>query len=86
MSTVGIKSRGVYETPGGTILWKAHLDLEGICLDKFVFRLQEYLGGQFADACYNGMWYSPEMGVIRAAIAKTQELVRACTLLLLAWT
>merc|ERR1719463_989063 len=54
---VGIKSRGVYETPGGTLLREAHLDLEGLTLDREVRRLTEGLRDEFARLCYNGFWF-----------------------------
>ena len=72
---IGIKSRGIYETPGCTILWQAHLDLEGLCMDKRAFRVKSLLGDAFADACYNGLWFSPEMEVIMAGVDKSQEMV-----------
>jgi len=54
---VGIKSRGVYETPGGTILRQAHIDLEGITLDREVRRIRDYLSSKFSELCYNGYWF-----------------------------
>jgi len=72
---VGVKSRGVYETPGGTILREAHLDIEGVCLDREVMRLRDSLSSQFADKCYNGFWFAPEMEFIRSCIATSQKLV-----------
>ncbi len=72
---VGIKSRGVYETPGGTILHAAHLDLEGVAMDREVMRLRDMLAIRFSDLCYNGFWFSPEMDFIHAAIDKSQELI-----------
>ncbi len=72
---VGIKSRGVYETPGGTILRAAHLDLEGVAMDREVMRLRDTLAIRFSDLCYNGFWFSPEMDFIHAAIDKSQELI-----------
>lgn len=65
---VGIKSRGVYETPGGTLLREAHLDLEGICMDREVKRITEGLASEFARLCYNGFWFAPEMDLIRNSI------------------
>lgn len=65
---VGIKSRGVYETPGGTLLRQAHLDLEGICMDREVKRITEGLASEFARLCYNGFWFAPEMDLIRNSI------------------
>jgi argininosuccinate synthase len=65
---VGIKSRGCYETPGGTLLRQAHLDIEGLCMDREVKRITEGLGIEFARLCYNGFWFAPEMDLIRNAI------------------
>ncbi|CAM9457359.1 unnamed protein product, partial [Choristocarpus tenellus] len=53
---VGIKSRGVYETPAGTLLRVAHIDLEGLCLDKEVVRVRNMLSDEFSRLCYNGFW------------------------------
>jgi argininosuccinate synthase len=72
---VGIKSRGVYETPGGTILNKAHMDIEGIAMDREVMRLRNMLSPVFSELVYNGFWFSPEMDFLRAAIDKSQELI-----------
>lgn len=72
---VGIKSRGVYETPGGTILFKAHQDLETIAMDREVFRLKETLVPRFAELIYNGYWFSPEMEFLMTAVNKCQEVV-----------
>jgi argininosuccinate synthase len=72
---VGIKSRGVYETPAGTVLMKAHLDIEGIAMDREVMRLRNMLSPVFAELVYNGFWFSPEMDFLRAAIDKSQELI-----------
>ncbi len=72
---VGIKSRGVYETPGGTILHTALRDLEGIAMDKQVLRLRDMLSPEYAAIIYNGFWFSPEMEFISAALKKAQELV-----------
>ena len=58
---VGIKSRGVYETPGAEILLKAHMDIEGIAMDREVMRLRNMLSPVFAEFVYNGFWFSPEM-------------------------
>jgi len=70
---VGIKSRGVYETPGGTLLRAAHLDLEGITMDREVKRITEGLAAEFARLCYNGFWFAPEMDLIRHAIDFSQR-------------
>ena len=72
---VGMKSRGVYETPGGTILWKAHHDLEALVLDREVFHLKEMWMPKIAQLIYNGFWFSPEMDFLMAAIEKSQEHV-----------
>jgi len=72
---VGIKSRGVYETPGGTILWAAHQDLETTSIDREVYRLKQQLAGPFAELIYNGFWFSPEMEFLLHSIEKSQELV-----------
>lgn len=70
---VGIKSRGVYETPGGTILWAAHRDLEGIAMDKEVMHLRDMLIPKFSELIYNGLWFSPEMDFLMSAFNKSQE-------------
>jgi argininosuccinate synthase len=72
---VGVKSRGIYETPGGTILRAAHQDLEGIAMDREVMRLRDSLAAKFAELVYYGFWYSPEMDFLMAAIRKSQEVV-----------
>ncbi|TMW63255.1 hypothetical protein Poli38472_002196 [Pythium oligandrum] len=70
---VGIKSRGVYETPGGTILREAHLDLEGLCMDREVMKLRDSLSAKFAEFAYNGFWFAPEMEFVRNAIDFSQQ-------------
>lgn len=72
---VGLKSRGCYETPGGTILWKAHHDLESLVLDREVFHLKEMWMPKIAEIIYNGFWFSPEMDFLMAAIEQSQENV-----------
>jgi argininosuccinate synthase len=72
---VGIKSRGVYETPAGEILIKAHMDIEGIAMDREVMRLRNMLTPTFSEIVYNGFWFSPEMDFLMAAINKSQELI-----------
>lgn len=72
---VGIKSRGVYETPAGEILLKAHMDIEGVAMDREVMRLRNGLSPKFAELVYNGFWFSPEMDFLMAAIDKSQELI-----------
>lgn len=72
---VGIKSRGVYETPGGTILHHALRDLEGVAMDREVLRLRDMLSPRFAEIIYNGFWFSPEMDFIRAAFQQSERLI-----------
>lgn len=72
---VGIKSRGVYETPGGAILHNAHRDLEGLTMDREVMKLRDNLSTQVAQIIYNGYWFSPEMEFLMAAMDKAQELI-----------
>lgn len=72
---VGIKSRGVYETPAATILRCAHLDIEGIAMDREVMRLRDMLSPKFAELVYNGFWFAPETDFLLAAITKSQELI-----------
>jgi len=72
---VGIKSRGVYETPGGTILHAALRDLEGVAMDREVLRLRDMLSPRFAEMIYNGFWFSPEMDFVQAAFRQAQRLV-----------
>jgi len=72
---VGIKSRGIYETPGATILYAAHKDIEGIAMDREVMRLRNQLAPQFAELVYNGFWFSPEMDFLMAAMDKSQEYI-----------
>lgn len=72
---VGMKSRGVYETPGGTILYHAHEVLETICLDKMTQHYKQKLALEFADLVYNGQWYTPLREAMSAFVDKTQETV-----------
>ncbi len=72
---VGIKSRGVYETPGGTVLHAAHRAVESITLDREVMHERDRLAPRFAELIYNGFWFSPEMDFVRAAIERSQENV-----------
>jgi len=72
---VGIKSRGVYETPAATVLHIAHMDLEGIAMDREVMRLRNMLTPKFSELIYYGFWFSPEMDFLMAAIEKSQELI-----------
>ena len=72
---VGMKSRGVYETPGGTILYHAHDVLETITLDKETARTKQYLSIKFADIVYNGQWYTPLREALTAFVNETQKTV-----------
>lgn len=72
---VGMKSRGVYETPGGTILYHAHEVLETICLDKETQHYKYGLAQKYADIVYNGQWYTPLREAMDAFVDKTQETV-----------
>lgn len=72
---VGIKSRGIYETPGGTILHIAHRDIEGLTMDREVMHLRDTLIPKFAELIYYGFWFSPEMEFLKAAFEKSQEFV-----------
>ncbi len=72
---VGIKSRGVYESPGATILYAAHMDIEGIAMDREVMKLRNMLSPIFSELAYNGFWFSPEMEFLMAAMNKSQELI-----------
>jgi len=78
---IGIKSRGVYESPGATILWAAHLDIETIAMDKEVMKLRDMLSPKFAELIYNGYWYSPEMEFMIAAFNKSQEVINGTVFL-----
>ena len=80
---IGIKSRGAYETPGGTILLEAHRDIEGIAMDKEVQHLRDMLAPKFAEVIYNGLWFSPEMEFLTAAIDQSQTLIDGVTRLAL---
>jgi argininosuccinate synthase len=72
---VGMKSRGVYETPGGTLLYAAHRELEQLVLDRRTLRLKDELALRYADLVYDGRWWSPEREALDAAIASTQRHV-----------
>lgn len=72
---VGMKSRGVYETPGGTILYAAHKNLEEICLDKETAHYKETIALKFADIVYNGQWYTPLREALSSFVKTTQENV-----------
>jgi argininosuccinate synthase len=70
---VGMKSRGFYETPGGTILWQAHRAIESICLDRGAMHLKDELMPKYATLIYNGMWFTPERKMLQAAIDASQD-------------
>ena len=72
---IGIKSRGIYESPGATILWSAHKDIEGIAMDREVMRLRDMLSPKFSEIVYNGFWFSPEMDFLMSSINKSQEMI-----------
>ena len=72
---VGMKARGVYETPGGTILYAAHNKLEEICLDKDTLHYKKNLANTFADLVYDGKWYTPLREAMSAFVDSTQEYV-----------
>jgi argininosuccinate synthase len=72
---VGMKSRGIYETPGGTILHKAHRGIESITLDREALHLKESLMPKYAELVYYGFWFAPEREMLQALIDKSQELV-----------
>ena len=72
---VGMKCRGVYETPGGTILYKAHQALETICLDKMTSHKKQELSVCFAELLYNGLWFSPLRKALSAFVTETQKTV-----------
>jgi len=72
---VGMKSRGVYETPGGTILMEAHQQLEELILDRDTYTLKKEMGNKFADLVYEGKWFTPKREAIQAFIDVTQKYV-----------
>jgi argininosuccinate synthase len=72
---VGMKSRGVYETPGGTILYKAHEVLETLCLDRDTMHYKEIMANRFAELVYFGQWFTPLREALSAFVDKTQENV-----------
>ena len=72
---VGMKSRGVYETPGGTILWAAHRGIESITLDRGAGHLKDELMPKYAELIYYGFWFTPEREMLQALIDKSQEYV-----------
>jgi len=72
---VGMKSRGVYETPGGTVLWAAHRAVETITMDREVMILRDGLIPKYAQLVYNGFWFAPERQALQQLIDASQESV-----------
>ena len=72
---VGIKSRGVYETPGGEILYKAHRDLEGLVMDREVMKIRDKLSIDVAHMIYNGFWFAPEFDFLMNTMDNAQQVV-----------
>jgi argininosuccinate synthase len=72
---VGMKARGCYETPGGTIMLKAHRAIESICLDREEAHMKDGMIAKYAELIYNGFWFSPEREMMQAAIDTTQKYV-----------
>jgi len=72
---VGMKSRGVYETPGGTVLLAAHRGIESLTLDRGAAHLKDEMMPRYAELIYNGFWWSPEREMLQALIDKSQEAV-----------
>ena len=72
---VGMKCRGVYENPAGTLLFALHRDLEGICMDREVLSVRDMLAVRYSQCVYNGFWYSPEREAMQAFMDKSQECV-----------
>ncbi len=80
---VGMKSRGVYETPGGTILRAAHMAMESITMDREVMHLRDAMIPKYAQLIYNGFWFSPEMRLLQTMIDETQKSVSGTVRLML---
>jgi argininosuccinate synthase len=72
---VGMKSRGVYETPGGSILYYAHAELEHVCLDRQTYAFKETVGNKMAELIYGGLWFTPLREALSAFVDATQEPV-----------
>ena len=72
---VGMKSRGIYETPGGTIIYYAHNELENLCLDRATHPYKQLVGIKYAELVYDGMWFSPLRGALAAFVDETQKTV-----------
>lgn len=78
---VGVKSRGVYETPGGTLLYTAHRELESVCLDRDTLHYKEQIGIRYAELVYFGKWYTPLRQALQAFVDSTQQGVSGWVLL-----
>lgn len=76
-----MKSRGVYETPGCTILFQAHQDLEIFCLDREVLRVKNYLADKMSDYVYNGFWFAPEAEYVKHCLIESQKFVNGTVLM-----
>ena len=72
---VGMKSRGIYETPGGTVLLAAHRGMESLTLDRGAAHLKDEMMPRYAELIYNGFWFSPEREMLQAAIDESQKFV-----------
>ena len=72
---VGMKDRGVYETPGGAIIYYAHNELENLCLDRATYNYKEQIGIRYAELVYDGMWFSPLREALQAFVDETQKTV-----------
>lgn len=72
---VGMKSRGVYETPGGTILYEAHQQLEELVLDRATYEMKEEMGNKLSQIVYEGKWFTPLREAVQAFVESTQEYV-----------
>ena len=72
---VGMKDRGVYETPGGTLIYYAHNELENICLDRATYNYKELIAVRYAELVYDGMWFSPLREALQAFVDETQKTV-----------
>jgi argininosuccinate synthase len=72
---IGMKSRGVYETPGGTLYMKAHQALESICMDKYTMHFKDFIAVKYAELVYNGQWYTQLREAMDAFVQVTQQHV-----------
>jgi argininosuccinate synthase len=72
---VGMKSRGVYETPGGTVLWRAHRAMESITMDREVMQIRDSIAPKYAQLVYNGFWYAPERELLQTLVDESQKNV-----------